>query len=205
MDIDLDIARSDADYSEMTVDKPAIDIGTRVNNLRRERKWTLVQTSKQTGLSLSALSKIERNELSPTLMSLGKIANGFGIDVVTLLSDDDTPASLGRRSVNRHSHGLVSGTSTCENIWFASDLKHKRMLPLKTRVTARSPGEYSEWPVHSGEIFVYVLSGRLVVHSQLYAPVYLDPGDSLYYDSSLGHKWTSEGDEHAEVLWVYAG
>ena len=68
MDIDLDIARSDADYSEMTVDKPAIDIGARLNSLRRERKWTLVQTSKQTGLSLSALSKIERNELFPASM-----------------------------------------------------------------------------------------------------------------------------------------
>jgi transcriptional regulator with XRE-family HTH domain len=204
MDIDLDIARSQADYSEMTVDKPAIDIGARVNSLRRERKWTLVETSKHTGLSLSALSKIERNELSPTLMSLGKIANGFGIDVVTLLSDEDGPASLGRRSVNRHSHGLVSSTGTCENTWFAADLKHKRMLPLKTRVTAKVPGEYAEWPVHVGEIFVYVLSGRLVVHSQLYAPVYLDPGDSLYYDSSFGHKWTSEGDEDAEVLWVFA-
>jgi transcriptional regulator with XRE-family HTH domain len=204
MDIDLDITRSQADYSEMTVDKPAIDIGARVNSLRRERKWTLVETSKHTGLSLSALSKIERNELSPTLMSLGKIANGFGIDVVTLLSDEDGPASLGRRSVNRHSHGLVSSTGTCENTWFAADLKHKRMLPLKTRVTAKVPGEYAEWPVHVGEIFVYVLSGRLVVHSQLYAPVYLDPGDSLYYDSSFGHKWTSEGDEDAEVLWVFA-
>ncbi|MCS3468380.1 transcriptional regulator with XRE-family HTH domain [Pseudomonas sp. JUb42] len=205
MDIDLDIARSQADYSEMTVDKPAIDIGARLNNLRRERKWTLVETSKHTGLSLSALSKIERNELSPTLMSLGKIASGFGIDVVTLLSDEDNPASLGRRSVNRHSHGLVSSTGTCENIWFAADLKHKRMLPLKTRVTAKVPGEYAEWPVHVGEIFVYVLSGRLVVHSQLYAPVYLEPGDSLYYDSSSGHKWTTEGETDAEVLWVYAG
>lgn len=205
MDIDLDIARSQADYSEMTVDKPAIDIGARLNNLRRERRWTLVETSKHTGLSLSALSKIERNELSPTLMSLGKIASGFGIDVVTLLSDEDNPASLGRRSVNRHSHGLVSSTGTCENIWFAADLKHKRMLPLKTRVTAKMPGEYAEWPVHAGEIFVYVLSGRLVVHSQLYAPVYLDPGDSLYYDSSSGHKWTTEGETDAEVLWVYAG
>lgn len=205
MDIDLDIARSQADYSEMTVDKPAIDIGARLKNLRRERKWTLVETSKHTGLSLSALSKIERNELSPTLMSLGKIASGFGIDVVTLLSDEDNPASLGRRSVNRHSHGLVSSTGTCENIWFAADLKHKRMLPLKTRVTAKVPGEYAEWPVHVGEIFVYVLSGRLVVHSQLYAPVYLEPGDSLYYDSSSGHKWTTEGETDAEVLWVYAG
>lgn len=204
MDIDLDI-RSHADYSEMTVDKPAIDIGARLNNLRRERKWTLVETSKHTGLSLSALSKIERNELSPTLMSLGKIASGFGIDLVTLLSDEDNPASLGRRSVNRHSHGLVSSTQTCENIWFAADLKHKRMLPLKTRVTARQPGEYAEWPVHEGEIFVYVLSGRLVVHSQLYAPVCLEPGDSLYYDSSSGHKWTTDGDGDAEVLWVYAG
>ena len=203
MDIDLEIARPQADYNEIAVDKPAIDIGARLNGLRKERKWTLVQTAKQTGLSLSALSKIERNELSPTLSSLGKIAAGFGIDVVTLLSDEDAPSPLGRRSINRHSHGLVVGTRTCQNIWLATDLTHKRMLPLKTRVTAREPGDYAEWPVHPGEIFVYVLSGRLIVHSQIYTPVALEAGDSIYYDAKAPHKWTSEGEDEAEVLWVY--
>ena len=87
---------------------------------------------------------------------------------------------------------------------FAAELRNKRMLPIRTRVTARTPDEYAEWAVHPGEIFVYVLQGALVVHSQLYEPVCLAQGDSIYYDAAAGTKWTSAGPEDAEVLWVYA-
>jgi hypothetical protein len=71
-------------------------------------------------------------------------------------------------------------------------------------VTARDPAEYAEWANHGGEIFLYVLSGVLVVHSRLHEPVVLKPHDSMYYDSSADSKWTSRGKADAEVLWVYA-
>ncbi|WP_296249025.1 helix-turn-helix domain-containing protein [Pseudomonas sp. UBA4194] len=203
MDFQLALDRPEADFTEIADDEAPIDIGARVRSLRHERKWTLTQTAKFTGLSLSALSKIERNELSPTLSSLSKIAKGFGIEVVNLLSDNERPFAVGRRSLNRHAHGLQVATTTCQNTWLAADLKHKRMLPMKSRVVAKHPDEYSEWPSHAGELFVYVLSGCLVIHSQLYAPLRLEPGDSLYYDARAGHKWTSEGVDEAVVLWVY--
>lgn len=203
MDIDFEQERSVA--LDTPDERPPLAVGAYIHALRKARRWTLVETSKRTGLSLSALSKIERDELSPTLTSLNKIATGFGIDVVTLLSGGgEERYSQGRRSISRHNQGLVHPTQTCENIWFAADLQHKRMLPLKTQVKARVPGDYAEWPVQAGEIFLYVLSGTLEVHSTLYAPISLQPGDSIYYDASSGHKWLSTSELDAEVLWVYA-
>ena len=66
---------------------PAVlDIGTKLQRLRRERNWTLHEASRATGISLSALSKIERGELSPTVTTLSRIGAGFNVDVATLLS-----------------------------------------------------------------------------------------------------------------------
>ena len=206
----MDIELKSANLAPLDIDAPAepsapVEIGGRVRALRKERGWTLEQTSQQAGISLSALSKIERGELSPTLTSINKIAKGFGIDVVTLLANPQEDRGRGRRSISRRGEGVPVTTGTCRNLWLAADLAHKKMLPFRTRVVARKPTEYSEWARHSGETFVYVLSGRLVVYSELYQPLVLEAGESMYYDASTGHKWCSEGPEDAEVMWVYAG
>jgi two-component system, OmpR family, response regulator len=49
-------------------------IGDTIRNLRKERKLTLKQMSKRTGLSVSLLSQIERAESSASIPSLYKIA-----------------------------------------------------------------------------------------------------------------------------------
>ncbi|HWK46323.1 MAG TPA: XRE family transcriptional regulator [Stellaceae bacterium] len=203
MDISHPGRRIDGDDSPRPAAGP-VDIGQRLRMLRHERSWTLLRASQQTGLSLSALSKIERGELSPTLSSLNKIAAGFGIDIVSLVDSEAPPNAMGRRVINRQSTGTTLKTKTCQNVWLAAELRHKRMLPIVTRVTARDPDEYAEWANHSGEIFLYVLSGTLVVHSRLYEPVRLKAHDSMYYDATADSKWTSHGKADAQVLWVYA-
>lgn len=180
------------------------ELGQQLKALRQARGWTLEVAARHSGMSLSALSKIERGALSPTIGSLRKIAAGFGIDVVTLLSRGTQGAAPGRRSVNRLPEGVAHATGTCQNTWLATDLTQKRMQPFRTRVTARRPEEYAEWARHPGEIFVYVLKGAMVLHSEAYAPLRLRAGESVYYDASMGSKWTSEGEDDAEVLWLYS-
>lgn len=204
MDTNLEISPQKFEDHEPESPRASIDIGPRLNRLRKERQWSLVQTSKHTGLSLSALSKIERGELSPTLSSLSKIAAGFDMDVVSLLSDSDASLTQGRRSTSRHSNGLAIATKTCKNVWFAADLRNKNMLPVMTTIVARTTRDYSEWPIHPGEIFVYVLSGKISIYSELYEPLALAQGDTIYYDASSGHKWISTSPDDAEVLWIYA-
>jgi mannose-6-phosphate isomerase-like protein (cupin superfamily) len=79
------------------------------------------------------------------------------------------------------------------------------MTPIRTKVTARSPSDYGSWPVSEAEIFMMVLTGTLVVHSEIYEPLVLNEGDSLYYDASSPHIWVSQGPRDAEVIWVIGG
>jgi transcriptional regulator with XRE-family HTH domain len=182
----------------------SIDIGERVRRLRKERAWTLEQASEHTSIAHSTLSKIERGELSPTFGTIQKIALGFGIDVVTLLSQPLSDGGRGRRSVTRAGEGTPQTTRTCQHLWLSAELANKRMLPFRTTVQARARDEYAEWAYHPGEMFVYVLGGVLIIHSEFYEPLTLRAGDSVYYDGAMGHVWVSGEGPEAEVLWLHS-
>ena len=184
--------------------RPSVNIGLRLYNLRKTRRLTLQEASAATGVSASAFSKIERNELSPTISTLQRIAEGLGIELTTLLADQDGDAApvTGRRSVSRAGSGGHHATGTCDNVLLCADLKNKRATPILTTVTARSPDEYAAWAKSEAEIFVMVLEGTLVVHSRLYEPLELHKGDSVYYDATTEHTWTSAGPGNAVALWV---
>jgi transcriptional regulator with XRE-family HTH domain len=194
-----------AAVSSPTAAEVPLDLGARLKELRKRQKWTLQQASERTGVGVSTLSKIERNELSPTVTTLQRIAAGFEIDSATLLTGQDTPLRVaGRRSVTRAKEGRPFPTGTCNNAWLCPDLTQKIMVPIRTTVVARSIEDYPEWARYEAEVFIHVLKGTMVVHSQIYEPVRLSAGDSMYYDASTPHLWVSEGEEDAEVLWVYA-
>lgn len=201
--MDIDTTAHPERASTPGSNEQSLQVGAKLQRMRRERNWTLQEASQATGISLSALSKIEREELSPTVTTLSRIAAGFKVDVATLLSDDTTVSIAGRRSITYADTGKLSLTGTCDNVWLCTDLARKKMTPIRTRVRAREVSEYSEWARHNAEIFLTVLSGTLVIHSELYAPLELKIGDSIYYDANAGHVWTSLGDEDAIVLWVY--
>ncbi|MCC9624472.1 XRE family transcriptional regulator [Thalassospira sp. MA62] len=179
------------------------ELGPRLHNLRKGRGWTLQDASKASGISASAFSKIERGELSPTISTIQRIARGFEMDVLSLFADmEEQPTLLGRRSVTRAQEGKPHLSGNCDNQLLCSDLKNKRMTPIRTRVVARDVEEYDVWPTTDAEIYMTILSGTVVVHSKLYEPLELHEGDSMYYDASAAHVWTRKGPEEAVVLWV---
>ena len=184
--------------------KSGVDIGKRLLKLRKSRRLTLQEASALTGVSASAFSKIERSELSPTFSTLQRIAQGLGVELVTLVTDQESNFGTvgGRRSISRAGAGSRHTTGTCNNVLLCADLKSKRATPVLTTVTARSPDEYAVWAKSEAEIFVMVLEGTLVVHSRHYEPLALNKGDSVYYDATTEHTWTSEGPTDAVVLWV---
>lgn len=178
-------------------------VAKRIVGLRQERGLTLQECAKVTGVSASTWSKIERGELSPTVTTLQKIASGLGLDVADLLSPSRSAASVeGRRAVSRKSEGKVHTSMACENMLLCHELKDKRMVPIRTTVTARNTEEYADWAQSDAEIFLFVLSGHMQLHSRIYEPLDLEAGDSVYYDARGEHCWTSVGEADAEVLWV---
>ncbi|MCB1478720.1 MAG: XRE family transcriptional regulator [Tepidamorphaceae bacterium] len=180
-----------------------ISFSRSIVGLRQDRGITLQECARLTGVSASTWSKIERGELSPTVTTLQKIAVGLGIEMGDLLASTRTGAlAQGRRAVSRNSHGKDHASKTCKNTLLCHELKDKRMVPVRSTVTARSSDEYAEWAQSDAEIFLYVVSGHMQLHTKIYEPLELKAGDSVYYDAQGEHCWTSVGDEDAVVLWV---
>jgi len=77
------------------------------------------------------------------------------------------------------------------------------MVPVITKIRASSREEFGDLVQHAGEEFIYVIKGRIVVHTQFYDPVTLEEGQAIYIDSGMGHAYvTASGCHEAEVLGV---
>ena len=61
-----------------------------LKTLRREKGWSLDKASQETGVSKAMLGQIEREESSPTIATLWKIASGFRTSFSSFIEDIHT-------------------------------------------------------------------------------------------------------------------
>ncbi len=179
-----------------------VDLSTRVRALRKDRGWTLEQAAQAAGLARSTLSKIENGQMSPTYDALKKLAQGLDISVPQLFTPPSDTQVTGRMAVTRVDEGQSHPTATYEHELLAGTLTRKAMLPYRARIRARRFEEFDGWVRHDGEEFLYVLTGRVRLFTEFYAPVDLARGDSAYYDAAMGHNVVSISDDDATILWV---
>ena len=179
-------------------------LGAHIKALRQERGWTLEQASERIGLSRSALSKIEREQMSPTFSALRKLAHGFGLGLPELLESEKIETPSGRRSIVRAGQGQIQELANYQLRLLASDLRRTAFMPYETVVRARNLSEFEEWDRHNAEDFVYILEGAVQFYTELYEPMVLTQGDSVYFDARMGHAFVSIGDVNGRMLCVSA-
>jgi transcriptional regulator with XRE-family HTH domain len=179
-----------------------LKLGERVREFRRRNNWTLEEAGRRTGLARSTLSKIENEQMSPTFEVVQKLAAGLEIELPQLFVAAESAGTSGRRTLTRAGEGRARVTPTYEHELLNVELARKKMIPFKTRVRARSFEEFSSWVRHPGEEFLYVLEGGIAFYTEFYEPVVLSAGDSVYYDSDMGHACISVSRDDALILWV---
>ncbi|PBX51066.1 helix-turn-helix domain-containing protein, partial [Pseudomonas aeruginosa] len=85
-------------------------IARRLAALRKERELTLAQLAERCAVSKAMISRIERNQSSPTASVLGRLAGGLGVALSELLGDAQVPAEpLCRRAQQEVWEDPVSG------------------------------------------------------------------------------------------------
>jgi transcriptional regulator with XRE-family HTH domain len=183
--------------------------GAVLKSLRLANGWTLSEVSQRTGLPVSTLSKVENDKMSLSYDKLARISRGLEIDIGLLFSPEGAAAPLslvtGRRSIARAGQGRLIETETYEHVYPAADLLNKRFVPIVADIRARSLAEFGELIRHSGEEYAFVLEGTVELHTDLYAPVTLEVGDSIYFDSGMGHAYISAGPGPCRVLAICSG
>lgn len=108
-----------------------------------------------------------------------------------------------RRSLGRIDDSVRVTTPNYDYYYLCTELRRKRMIPVLTRIRAKSLGEFGDLVRHSGEEYIHVLEGSIIVHTEFYDPVTLGVGEGIYIDSNMGHGYVAaDGCDEALVLGV---
>lgn len=168
--------------------------------------WTLKEMSQRTGIPLSTLAKVEHDRLTLTYDKLQQLSERLKIRMSDLFAEPaegPEPAVTARRSIGRMDRAVRINTPNYDYYYLCAELRRKRMIPVLTRIRAKSVGEFGELVHHSGEEYIYVLEGRVEIHTEFYDPLVLETGESLYIDSNMGHAYVAaEGCDEARVIGV---
>lgn len=175
-------------------------LGSIIRKARLERRMVLQELADKAELSISFLSQIERDLLSPSVSAVKRIADVLDIPAGSLMFGAETRKGGVGIGLVRHDgrKRVVFPDSRIEYEMLTPDLRRRMsVLWLKAPPHAESGPVFS----HNGEDAVIVLKGRLEVEI---GGVWheLSKGDSLYFDSELPHRWRNSSDSVAEVIWV---
>ncbi len=184
------------------VSKSESHIGHRLKDIRHGLRLTLSDVGRKTGVSISNLSKIENNQVSPSFDILKRICDGLEVSLEDFVRPGEKSLVSGRKTATRLNEGVHFTSGQYDYKAHATELSRKGMVPLEMSVRARSADEFDHWSRHSGEEFAYVLSGEIEVQTEHYAPFRLVAGESAYFDSGMKHLFISVSDEDARVLSV---
>jgi transcriptional regulator with XRE-family HTH domain len=166
----------------------------RIRELRQQMGLTLHQLSGLTGLSVGMISQVERGITDPSLETLRRISDAFGVPLFDLFREDEPdPVTV----VRKHARRRVSSPQGQVVYSQVSRIGGK----LEVLEAAIEPGAVSADArrSHASEECVLVLSGRLRV--EVGKDGYdLAAGDSCHFDSMIPHRFVNPHDEVARYL-----
>lgn len=183
-------------------DKGPQPLGVRIATLRKARGMNLAEVANVCGFSQATLSRIETGRSDISAYHLFLLASLLEVDIADFFRKDAEPLSKGMRSITRAGHAEERLMAQYVSEILNSDLSRKNMHPAINHITAKSLDEVGGLWAHKGEEFLYVLSGEIIIHTELYTPTRLCAGDSMYFEGSMEHAYLSASDTPATILVV---
>ena len=180
-------------------------LGCILKELRSHRNWTLREMSERSGIPISTLSKVENDRLTLTYDKILQLSENLQIRISDLFAEAEAAEEsvTARRSIGRLADAIRVETPNYDYYYLCTELRRKRMVPVLTRIRAKSLGEFGDLVSHAGEEYIHVLEGTIVVHTEFYDPVTLKTGEAIYIDSNMGHAYVAaEECDEALVLGV---
>ena len=168
--------------------------GQRFRRLRAKRRLSLAQVAKATGVSVGFLSALERGQMRSSIATLRRIARFYRINILSLFeTSGDNP-----RLVHPAQRKILEATPDVRMELLAWG--NTAMEPHLFRV--KPGGGSGESYAHEGEEFLHVLRGKFEIWLNNGEHYRLKVGDSLYFESSIPHRWKNPGRKETCVLWI---
>jgi quercetin dioxygenase-like cupin family protein/ribosome-binding protein aMBF1 (putative translation factor) len=179
------------------------EMGRRLKRAREGRGLSLFDIYLRTNIPVDQLSQIEEGKVIPPLGTVIKVAKSLDLKIDYLISGEEGQDYTIARKDNR-------------NVTSRYDLKREKyygyeyesLAPQKTDrhmepflVTLGPSETEEERSTHDGQEFIFVLQGKMEVRlrDQIHL---LEPGDSIYYDSTVPHLVKCHGGKTTKILAV---
>ena len=209
-DISSRFSRRDAEKDFLDSIGPAaprediqVDVGARVRSVREDRGLSLQDISQRTGLDVSLLEGIEAGRVAPPLGEVIKLAKALDMKIGYLISGEDTrPYTIVRSRDRKVISRYDSRKGKHYGYEYVSLSPHKKDRHMEPFLVVLAPAETEEErSTHDGQEFIYVLEGKMEVRLGDEIHV-LEPGDAIYYDSTVPHLVKCHGKEETRILAV---
>lgn len=188
-----------------------IEVGQQLRTLRRRQGLTLQQLAAKTELSRTYLSQIEAGSANPSVGTLKKITDAFGMPIAALFTNGGSEPAPDKEPESRPSGAsevrvvrrdrrktLTYPGRPWKTYLLTPDLQRK----LEVILNELEPGDtVDEAYTHQGEEFGFVLEGsyEVTVGDEVFV---LEAGDSIAYPSHIPHKMRVVGDRPTKSIWV---
>ena len=176
-------------------------IGRRVLELRHAHGYSLRDLARRSELSASFLSQVERGRGEPSISALKRIASALEVELLYFFGSDTGSHS---KMVTRAGTGQRLPAMKGVEFRLLTNGPDNRLEPIYGRY--EPSGETGDEPmVHNtapGAVeWGMILSGRFKVW--VGGDVFiLNPGDAIFFESSIPHRIQNIADDVGEYVWV---
>ena len=188
---------------EATEEDLSLKVGDRVKRVRERRGLSLKDISQRTDIDEATLHQVEEGRITPPLGTVIKLAKALEMKMGYFISgDEEKPYTI----VKSQDRKVVSRFDSRKGKHYgyayeslAPYKKDRHMEPFL--VTLEPASTEMERSTHDGQEFIFVLNGKMEV--RLEEAIYiLEPGDAIYYDSTVPHLVKCHGAETTKILAV---
>ena len=179
------------------MDKLNIIISENLKKIRDERKFSLDQLSKLTGVSKSMLGQIERGEVNPSVSTIWKITNGLKISFSQLMHRPEMDIEIVKTS---DMEPLIEDNGKFRNypIFPYDGERHFEMYTSEL-----DPQGFLDSEPHpqGTQEFLTVFSGEVIVEIEQQTYV-IQKGDSIHFKADVLHSYRNVRNTKCEISMV---
>jgi transcriptional regulator with XRE-family HTH domain len=180
--------------------RPPVRFGAQLRHARETNRLSLGDLAERCGVTASFLSRVERDETSPSVASLVAICDALGLPIAELFTVPQT--TLVRRDDRALLAQLPSSDEVIDTLITPAWERH--LTVLETVAGPGGSGGEALYTMPSQTEVCFVLEGsvEVVVGDER---VTLEEGDALTFGAASAHTWRNAGGRRgARILWILA-
>ena len=173
-----------------------IKLGEKLRKTRKDKNMSIATLAETAGVRPGMISQIERNTTVPSILLFAKIAKALDENISFLLEEEKPRERVSL--IRSDAHRVVSGTG---NEYRLLTLHPDRKIEMYKVTFKPNDDKHSVLAVHEGAECGVLISGALRVETS--EGIYdLDPGDSIYFESTVPHRIVNISPEDSVAIWA---